>query len=60
MAVALSSSDSAVIERSVDADSHGYDDLTGDRISEVFEIERCVSWAQEKGLKEPTLQFPDG
>lgn len=56
MAVALSSSDREVIERSVFVG----DDIDADSdLESVFEVDRCVAWIKDHNLRFPTLQFPD-
>ena len=30
-----------------------------DRLDEVYELERCVDWVQQRGLTRVALQFPD-
>ena len=56
MAVAFSSNDSDVIQRSV-TDSNGAIKVTD--IESSFEIQRCVDWIQERKLEKVALQFPD-
>ena len=56
MAVAFSTNDSDVIQRSV-TDAAGA--IKDKDIEKSFEIQRCVDWIKDKGLEKVALQFPD-
>ena len=63
MSVALSSSDAAVVERSVDVDPSQAPLLlphdSDDALDVVFELPRCAAWIQSEALTAPCVQFPD-
>ena len=57
MSVALSSSSSAVLERTMSEEAEL--EIMG-RWEEAFEVERVFKWVLERGLETVVLQFPDG
>ncbi len=63
MSVALSSSDKAVLERTVEGGGGGDDDDDdcGDYedAEEAFELEKCAGWIRQNELNNVALQFPD-
>lgn len=54
MAVAFSTNDQ-VLQKAIEVETES----SIENIEEAFEVERCVNWIKEKGLKNATLQFPD-
>jgi diphthamide biosynthesis protein 2 len=58
MSVALSSSDSGVINRQVSPNDENLN--LGAKLEDVFEIGRCAEWTLKNELNKVTLQFPDG
>lgn len=58
MALSLSSPEEDALHRGVDS-CDSFCIPTGAAVDEIFEIDRCLQWTEDKCLKRVTLQFPD-